>query len=46
MEKEITNICAQCGLFAAGECILHKIEVCYNDEACKDFIEGEKGGKE
>lgn len=20
---------------------LHKVEVCYNDEACKDFIEGE-----
>lgn len=42
MEKETTNICAQCGLFAAGECILHKLVVCYNDEACRDFIEKEK----
>lgn len=41
MEKETTNVSAQCGLFCAGECILHKVEVCYNDEACKDFIEGE-----
>jgi hypothetical protein len=48
MEKETTNVCAQCGLFAAGECILHKLVVCYNDEACNDFIEKEKekGGKE
>lgn len=42
MEKETTNVCAQCGLFAAGECILHKLAVCYNDEACRDFIEGKK----
>lgn len=45
MEKETTNICAQCGLFAAGKCTLHKIEVCYNDEACRDFIEGKKETK-
>lgn len=46
MEKETTNVCAQCGLFAAGKCTMHRIEVCHNDEGCKDFIEGEKGGKE
>lgn len=46
MEKETIEICAQCGLFSAGECILHKIEVCYNDEVCKDFIEGEKDKSE
>lgn len=40
MEKETTNVCAQCGLFTAGEFILHKLVVCYNDEACRDFIEG------
>lgn len=38
MEKEPPT-CSTCGLFAAGECILHKIEVCYNDESCKDYVE-------
>ena len=38
MEKEPTT-CSTCGLFAAGECILHKIAVYYNDESCRDYLE-------
>lgn len=38
MEKKTTT-CSTCGLFAAGECILHKIAVCYNDESCRDYVE-------
>lgn len=45
MEKETTNICEFCEKFDKGKCTMHKVEVCYNDEACRDFIEGEKGGK-
>lgn len=39
MEKETNPTCCTCGLFAAEECTLHKIEVCYNDEICNDYIE-------
>jgi hypothetical protein len=46
MEKETIEICQYCEKFDKGKCTLHKIEVCYNDEGCKDFIEGKKGGKE
>lgn len=46
MEKETIEICQYCEKFDKGKCILHKIEVCHNDEACKDFIEKEEGGKE
>lgn len=50
MEKEITPICQQCRWFDKGQCTMHHIEVCYNDEACcSDFIEKEtedKTGKE
>lgn len=42
MEKESTQVCAQCALFNAGQCTLHNLTVCYNDEVCKDFIEGKK----
>ena len=42
MEKETIEICQCCDKFDKGKCTMHKIEVCYNDEACRDFIEGKK----
>lgn len=46
MKDEIIEACEFCKMFDNGKCTLHKIDVCYNDEPCRDFIEGEKGGKE
>lgn len=40
MEKELTPTCRSCRLFdKKGFCTLHKIEVCYNDEACREHLE-------
>ena len=37
-DMEGKRVCQQCKLFDKGVCKLHKIEVCYNDEACREFI--------
>lgn len=45
MEKETIDICQYCDKFDKGKCTMHKIEVCYNDEACNGFIEKGKEAK-